>query len=102
MASRLQLQTELEDVLGSNNVYFQPPENLQMRYPCIRYNRESSDIKHADNRSYNFTHEYQVILIGYDPDADLVEKMINRFSMLRYSRHYTADGLNHDVFNIYY
>lgn len=102
MASRLQLQTELEELLGNRNVYFQPPENLQMHYPCIRYNREYSDIKYADNRTYNFTHEYQLILIGYDPDAEIVEKIINHFSMLRYTRHYTSDGLNHDVFNIYY
>lgn len=37
MASRLNLQTFLEEILESRNVYFQPPESVKMKYPAIVY-----------------------------------------------------------------
>ena len=37
MASRLDLQTFLEEILESRNVYFQPPESVKMKYPAIVY-----------------------------------------------------------------
>ena len=37
--TRLTLQTKLEDLLGSKHVYYQPPENLKMEYPAIRYSK---------------------------------------------------------------
>jgi len=33
MGTRLELQNLLENILGSRNVYFQPPENLKLNYP---------------------------------------------------------------------
>ena len=38
---RLQLHEILVGILGNENVYFQPPANLVMQYPCIRYERMS-------------------------------------------------------------
>ena len=37
MANRLDLQALLEDLLGSRNVYYQPPESDKMNYPAIVY-----------------------------------------------------------------
>ena len=37
MANRLDLQALLEDLLGSRNVYYQPPESVKMNYPAIVY-----------------------------------------------------------------
>jgi hypothetical protein len=42
MASRLQLQALLEGV--TEHVYFQPPTNLEMQYPCIMYVRDASRV----------------------------------------------------------
>ena len=42
MASRLNLQDKLEEVLGSKQVYFQPPESLKLKYPCIVYSRSNN------------------------------------------------------------
>lgn len=102
MASRLQLQSALEEILGSRNVYFQPPENLQMTYPCIRYNRSSGSTDFADNIPYKFCLEYTIIYIDRNPDSGMVEKIAKTFPMSRYDHHYTSDGLNHDVFTIFY
>ena len=49
MASRLDLQTFLEELLKSKNVYFQPPESVKMKYPAIVYALDDIENVHADN-----------------------------------------------------
>ena len=101
MDRRLKLQQELTNILGSNNVYFQPPPTVSINYPCIIYERESGDSKHADNSTYSFKFRYKVTYIGRKPENDIVKKILE-LPMCRYDRFYAADGLNHDVFSIYY
>lgn len=101
MASRLSLHIILEDILGSKNVYFQPPESIKMSYPAIVYSR--SDIRNvfADDSVYNSRKQYQITLIDKNPDSVFVDKL-SELPTCRYTRHYTSDNLNHDVFVIYY
>lgn len=101
MASRLSLHITLEDILGSKNVYFQPPESIKMSYPAIVYSR--SDIRNAfaDNLSYRSLKQYQIILIDKNPDSEFIDKL-SKLPTCRYTRHYTSNNLNHDVFVIYY
>lgn len=100
--SRLDLHEELCALLGSTNVYFQPPESKKMKYPCIVYERSTGDTIFADNRPYRFTPRYSLTLIGKDPDSPLVRKIAEAFPMCRYNRHFEVDNLNHDTFELYY
>jgi hypothetical protein len=102
MASRLNLQTDLEELLGSRNVYFQPPLSVQLKYPCIIYKRRTGDTKFADNKPYNFEKCYEIMLIDKNPDSIFIDKIANRFPKSRYDRHFTSENLNHDIFVIYY
>lgn len=97
--SRIKLQNILEEILGSRNVYFQPPENIKMKYPAIVYTR--SDIKntYADNEVYKQDNVYQITVIDANPDSDIVKK-ISKLPMCRYNRNFKSDNLNHDVFVI--
>lgn len=101
MGKRTDLQTVLEDILGSKNVYFQPPESIKMKYPCIVYQRSTGDTNFADNVPYTFTVRYQVIYIDKNPDSDVLDK-IAQLPQCVYDRHYTSDNLNHDSFNLYF
>ena len=101
MANRLNLQTELENLLGSRNVYFQPPANVQMKYDAIRYSRKNIQNRFANNSVYNQRDCYELIVIYKNPDSDLPRK-ISQLPLCSFDRHYTADNLNHDVFTIYY
>ena len=101
MASRLELQTELEDLLGSRNVYFQPPASVQMKYPAIRYSLQDIENRHADNLAYKQSKAYQLILIDSDPDSEYVDAIL-QLPYCRFDRSYPADNLNHYVFTIYY
>lgn len=102
MASRLELQAELQDLLGSENVYFQPPESVLLKYPAIVYRKKSGDLKYANNDVYTFKTAYQVVVIDYDPDANWVEKMLKRFKHIRVENEYVSKNLNHWPFSIYY
>lgn len=99
MVQRLTLQSLLEVVLGTRNVYFQPPSNLQMTYPCIVYMRDDATTEYANNLPYMYTKGYQVTHIGRDPDSPVPDK-IARLPSARFARHYVAENLHHDVFNI--
>ena len=49
MASRPELQTKLEELLGNRNVYYQPPESVKIEYPAIVYSKIRIDTRSADN-----------------------------------------------------
>lgn len=101
MDRRLELHTILEDVLGSEHVYFQPPATKKMQYPCIVYERSTSRDLYADNRNYHHTMGYSVTYIDRKPDNTVCDRLA-ALPMSRYERHYTAENLHHDRFVIFY
>lgn len=101
MAQRLELHDVLKAILGSENVYFKEPPTVQMQYPCIVYRRSGIDIKHADNKPYSHAISYQVTVITDDPD-DETHLKVGMLPTARYDRNYTADKLNHDVYNLFF
>ena len=101
MASRLKLQTLLENLLGSRNVYYQPPASVSMKYPAIVYFRDDIENFHANNSVYSQTTAYAVTVIDKNPDGEYVKK-VSMLPMCTFDRHYTADNLNHDVFTLYF
>ena len=101
MGTRLELQTLLEQTLGSRNVYFQPPETLKISYPCIIYTRDYAVTKFADNNPYTHTKRYSVTVIDKNPDS-LIPDMIASMPLSTFVRHYTADNLNHDIYNVFF
>ena len=52
MASRVDLQAKLEEILGSRNVYYKAPENIKMSYPAIIYSLNNIEDRNANNSSY--------------------------------------------------
>jgi hypothetical protein len=101
MGQRLDLQELLEGLLGDSNVYFQPPENIQMVYPCIVYGRYIAKSQFADGMPYIYTHRYQVTVIDPDPDSEIPDK-IALLPMCTHNRSFSVTNLNHDIFNLYY
>lgn len=99
MAPRVDLQELLEDI--TPNVYFQPPNNVQLQYPCIIYKRDSVKADHGDNILYKHTQRYQVIVIDRNPDS-VIPMAVARLPLCAYDRFYTANNLNHDVYNLFY
>lgn len=100
MASRLELHEILCELLGSRNVYYQPPESVKMDYPCIRYSKSKIDTKYADNKKYISKTCYEIIVIDRMPDNAVIDKLLE-LPYCSYERTYPSDNLNHDVLTIY-
>ncbi len=101
MASRPDLGRTLRAILENDNVYFQPPESVKLRYPCCIYELTDMATTYADNLPYRVEKAYEIILIDQNPDSVYVDK-IAKLPQCRFTRFYTADNLNHYVFIIYW
>lgn len=98
---RLALQSILERILGTKNVYFQPPYNLKLSYPCIIYNRMGARQIKADNRTYNFLTQYEVDYVTMDPDEFIFKDLASALTYCTFNRHYVLDRLHHNVYTVY-
>lgn len=101
MAKRVDLQTKFEEILGSRNVYFQPPTSIQMNYPAIVYSRSSILNTNANNSVYKQDIAYDVTVIYSDPDSEL-PMVVSRLPKCRFDRSFVADNLYHDTFTLYF
>jgi len=101
MPSRLELQTLFENILGSRNVYFQPPESVKINYPAIVYGLDNIENSFANNGVYLSKKKYLVTVIDEDPDSPIVDK-VAALPTCRFNRRFQSDNLNHDVFILYF
>lgn len=101
MASREDLQTMLETLAESRNVYFDPPQSVRMNYPAIVYSRNGIDNLHANNLVYGQFNSYSITVIDEHPDGELYRK-ISKLPRCKWNRHFKSENLNHDVFTLYY
>lgn len=101
MGQRLDLQAIFESIEGVSGVYFQAPPNLQMNYPCVRYNLDEELVQHADNFPYQRNKRYKATIIDKDPDS-IVAEGVAVLPTAAFERTYAANGLNHFVYNLYF
>jgi len=101
MGTRLELHTLLTTVLGSSNVYFQPPSGFQLSYPCIVYERSRILSDSADNIPYKHENKYTVTVMDEDPDS-LIPLQVSKLPRCSHDRAFKSDQLNHDVFSLIY
>ena len=102
MASRLKLQTELEELLGTKNVYYQPPENVKIKYDAIIYNLSNMVTNKADNKTYLLNRRYDITIISRNAENGLAEILLSHFQYISFDRRYIADNLYHDTLTLYY
>lgn len=101
MGTRLELQTLLESIPGVLKVYFQPPKDVQLQYPCIIYMREGTRTFKANNGKYFKRARYQVTVIDTDPDSVIPDVVLD-LPLCAHDRFYTASNLNHHVFTLFF
>ena len=101
MGTRIELHHKLVELLGSSNVYYQPPESLKMKYPAIRYSKSKIESIHADNKKYSKNTRYELIVISEDPDDPVIDKLLDLQYCL-HDRRYVTNNLYHDSFTLYF
>lgn len=101
MATRLELQSHLEELLGVKHVYYQPPESLKLEYPAIVYSKSTIGKRAANNAGYYWLTRYEITVIDRKPDNPVIDKLL-MLPYCSYDRWYPSDNLNHDVLTLYY
>lgn len=99
-----QLQTDLEEVMeaageSKDNVFLQPPTILPD--PCILYKRDGSWMEYADNIKYLFYKRWLITVTDRNPDS-LIPDLVEELPLCRFDRFYTANGVNHWTYNLYF
>ena len=102
MNNRLSLHEKLVELIGNDNVYFQPPASVKMSYPCVVYNVGVGNAKYASDSLYSYTHRYDVTFIYKKPNIDIIEQVLITLPRSSVSRTYCVENLNHYVFSVYY
>ena len=101
MGSRIELQAKLEEILGSRNVYFQPPAGFRLNYPAIVYGLSKIRDSEANNQTYLRHRSYDITLIDPDPESEFVDDILN-LPYCSFDRSFENDNLNHFTFTIYF
>lgn len=102
MGTRVDLQSKLVEILGSSNVYFQPPESIKIKYPAIVYSLDSIQGRFANNQTYKQKRRYKITYITKNPDSELIDIFPRSLPSVDFDRAYTADNLYHYVYTLYY
>lgn len=100
MGDRLELHNELLKFLP--NVYFQPPTNIQMNYPCIVYNKTPDKRYFGNDIIYLSQQGYQIMVIEHNPDSKISKGIEKHFQYCVINQYYTVDNLNHTTLSLYY
>ena len=109
MASRADLDNVLSEIIAkyigtdrvSDHLFFQPPETVKLKYPCIIYNLSEMEHVFANNAPYASFNRYSVTVIDRNPDGR-IKNEIFQLPLCSFSRFFTSDNLNHYVFELYY
>jgi hypothetical protein len=99
--TRIELQSLLESVLGSRNVYFQPPASVYLKYPAIIYHLSDIYNTPADNEKYLQHKRYSVTVIDENPDSEVSER-VSKLELCSFDRFFAMDNLNHFEYTLFY
>ena len=102
MLKRVDIQEKFKFLLGSNNVYYQPPANLKMKYPAIVYSLDGLDVKRFDNTRLINKNCFSVTHIYRNESENLVETMLKNFEYISFDNRSIVDGIYNDHFTIYW
>ena len=99
---RSELNTKFKSILGNNNVYFQPPESVKLKYDCIIYKDVTPFLRRANNFVYILQHKYQITYVTSNPTSPIVDQMLHEFQMIDRVNDFVSDGLYHYVYELYF
>lgn len=99
--NRSSLSQMLHNIEGVKGIYYQPPNGTEMKYPCIVYERDDIRNVYADDNVYLQHHMWKLTVIDKDPDSEIVQQ-VSLIRGIKFDRHFASDGLNHDIFTLFF
>jgi hypothetical protein len=101
MGTRADLHELLTELLGTANVYFSPPPELKMSYPCIVYNRDRPRVIFGGNAMYGLRKGYMLTVIDRDPDSEIPDR-VSALPYCSFERFFATNNLNHTIYKIFF
>ena len=99
---RTELDRIFREMVGPDNVYFQPPTGTKIKhYPSIVYKLADQNDMHANNHVYRRLYRYTVTYITKNPDDPLRDEL-DDLPYCSFDQFFASDNLNHYVYTIYY
>lgn len=96
--NRLKLHSILEEAMLSAgeepHLYYQPPENVKLVYPCIIYQLASFTSRYADNLPYHQYVHFDVTYITRSPKSYVPVELVKTMNF-NFDRYFVADNLHH-------
>ena len=99
---RSELNAKFKEILGNNNVYFQPPESVKLKYDCIIYKDITPFLRRANNFVYILQHKYQIHYVTSNPTSPIVDQMLHKFQLIDRVNDFVSDGLYHYIYELYF
>ena len=100
---RWELDDKLRELLPDNwHLYFQPPGERGLDYPCLIYSKSTGDTLFANNKDYMYHRRYELTFIYEDPDDETPRNVMRQLDYCRADRHFVTANLNHDTCVLYY
>lgn len=83
------------------NVYFTPPDNIQLKFPACVVTREDFEVKKANNNPYFSSMGYKLVYMSREEADDIFIKVSSAFKYSSFRTEYKVNGLYHKVFVVY-
>lgn len=90
---------KVKEEYGDIRIYFQPPPNIMMVYPCSIVHIVDMYKIHADNNLYANDIKLEVVYMTEDPNDPMIENIIS--SKNEFQSMMTVDGLYHVITYLY-
>lgn len=101
--NRLFLHSLLENTFPDVSIYYRPPGNILLEFPCIVYEKKALEPSFANTSAYVVGDRYQVMFISKIPGYSNVDNMFNLHGqglVIGSNDSYESDDLVHDVFTV--
>lgn len=100
---RRQVHQTLVDIAGSDvKVYYQPPTNVSLQYPCIVYRSTGTNTAYANNEPYYYVYEFEIVVMSMDPEFQLPYDILNGISYTSITSQYQRDNIYHTAIRLAY
>lgn len=77
------------------NVYYAPPANIKMEFPCVIYFLQHTNSLYAENDRHLVKYSYRLTVIDKDPDSKILDALFNEFKTIDIARIENIDKLYH-------
>lgn len=100
---RLFLHALLQEAFPDVTIYYRPPGNMLLKYPCIVYDKKALEPSFANMTTYVIGTRYQLSFLSELPgyfDAQLMYALHGPSVVITGNDSYETDDIVHDVFTI--